>query len=212
MKEKNGLIPAIVQDYKSREVLMLAYMNRLSLEKSMSEGTTWFWSRSRGKLWNKGETSGNFQEIKEIRYDCDGDSLLILVDQKGPACHTGEKSCFYRRLEGKPGEADKNLVFDKNTRKASGMEILDELYGVINKRIEEKTTGSYTVSLHKKGLDEILKKVGEESIEVILASKHQEKQDTINEISDLFYHVLVLMAEKKITPVEISQELASRKK
>ncbi|MBN2072667.1 MAG: bifunctional phosphoribosyl-AMP cyclohydrolase/phosphoribosyl-ATP diphosphatase HisIE [Actinobacteria bacterium] len=212
MEKANSLIPAIIQDYESREVLMLAYMNRKSLSESIRKGTTCFWSRSRNKLWNKGETSGNFQKIREIRYDCDGDALLILVDQEGPACHTGNRSCFYRKLKDNPRQAGKNLVFKTSMDLGSRMGILDGIYSVIEKRIEGHAQGSYTFSLHEKGLDEILKKVGEETIEIILASKHQKKKDTIYEIADLFYHLLVLMKEKKITPADISLELESRRK
>jgi len=200
-----GLIPAIIQDYETREVLMLAYMNRQSLKKSIETKTTWFWSRSRQKLWNKGETSGNYQRIKQIRYDCDGDALLFLVEQVGNACHTGQRSCFYREIE--DDEVKIRLDF-----KEDGPSIVDELYRVISARIEEKSAQSYTYSLHRKGLDEILKKVGEESIEVVLAAKHQKKDDLVYEIADLLYHLLVLMAEKKIRLEDIYHELESRRR
>lgn len=203
--EKNGLIPAIIQDYETREVLMLAYMNRQSLKKSIETNTTWFWSRSRGKLWNKGETSGNYQKIKQIRYDCDQDALLFLVEQAGNACHTGNRSCFYRKIES--GQQPAKLNFGED-----GQNIVDELLRVIESRIKEGSSQSYTYKLHCKGLDEILKKVGEESIEVILAAKHQKKEDLVYEIADLIYHLLVLMAEKKIVLKEILQELESRRK
>ncbi len=199
-----GLIPAIVQDYKTREVLMLAYMNRQSLKKSIDTGTTWFWSRSREKLWNKGETSGNYQKIREIRYDCDGDALLFLVDQIGEACHTGNRSCFYRKKE-------TNDIVERLDFPAS-QNIIEELFEVIKSRLEEGSEKSYTYSLHKKGLDEILKKVGEEGIEVVLAAKHQEKADLVYEISDLIYHLLVLIAEKKLTLEDVYKELESRRK
>lgn len=202
------LIPAVIQDYKTNEVLMLAYVNKESLKKSLSTGTTWFWSRTKKRLWNKGETSGNIQKIKEIKYDCDGDALLISVEQIGNACHTGMKSCFYRTLE----NIDNNLDFKKYFKENSKQNILDELYGVIESRIKNKVYDSYTYSLHKKGLDEIIKKFGEESMEVILSSKHQEKQDMISEIADLVYHLLVLMVEKKITLNELFDELKNRRK
>lgn len=206
--KNTGLIPTVIQDYRTKEVLMLAYMNKESLKKSLSTGTTWFWSRTKKKLWNKGQVSGNIQKIKEIKYDCDGDALLISVEQIGNACHTGMRSCFYRTLE----NIDNNLDFKKYFKENSKQNILDELYGVIESRIKNKVSDSYTYSLHKKGLDEIIKKFGEESMEVILSSKHQEKQDMVNEIADLVYHLLVLMVEKKITLNELFDELKNRRK
>ena len=146
MKEDKKLIPAIIQDHRTKEVLMLAYMNRQSLEKSLKDGTTWFWSRSRKQLWKKGETSGNTQKIKEIKYDCDNDSLLIQVKQTGSACHTGNESCFYRILE----DPETDLDFDKNSKGLPDEAVLQELYDVIMERISEKKEDSYTYSLHKK--------------------------------------------------------------
>ena len=208
-EEKNpDLVPAVIQDYKTGEVLMVAYMNRESLEKSLTTGTTWFWSRAKRKLWNKGETSGNIQKIKAIKYDCDGDALLISVEQVGNACHTGNKSCFYRTLK----NIDKDIDFKKYSAGSKKQNITDELYGVISNRIKNKVPDSYTYSLHKKGLDEIIKKFGEESMEVVLSSKHQDKRSTVYEIADLIYHLLVLMVEKKITLEEIFDELKSRRK
>ncbi|PIU28286.1 MAG: bifunctional phosphoribosyl-AMP cyclohydrolase/phosphoribosyl-ATP pyrophosphatase [Candidatus Hydromicrobium americanum] len=206
--KNTSLIPAVIQDCKTKEVLMLAYVNKESLKKSLSTGTTWFWSRTKKRLWNKGQVSGNIQKIKEIKYDCDGDALLISVEQIGNACHTGMKSCFYRTLE----NIDNNLDFKKYFKENSKQNILDELYGVIESRIKNKVSDSYTYSLHKKGLDEIIKKFGEESMEVILSSKHQEKQDMTSEIADLVYHLLVLMVEKKITLNELFDELKNRRK
>ena len=208
-KVNKKLIPAIIQDFKTKEVLMLAYMNKKSLEKSIQTGATWFWSRKRDRLWNKGETSGNFQKIKQIKYDCDSDTLLVIVEQIGNACHTGNKSCFYRELNEKKGDLEK-LNF---TELGSDNEnILNELYKVISKRIKEKAENSYTYSLHKKGLDEVIKKFGEESIEIILSAKHQEKKKVVYEIADLMYHLIVLMVERKITLVEVFEELKSRRK
>ncbi|MCL5071552.1 MAG: bifunctional phosphoribosyl-AMP cyclohydrolase/phosphoribosyl-ATP diphosphatase HisIE [Actinobacteria bacterium] len=212
------LIPAIIQDYKTNEVLMLAYMSKESLKKSVETGATWFWSRSRKQLWNKGETSGNTQTIKEIKYDCDGDTLLIKVEQKGNACHTGNISCFFNEIDFK----NKTLIQKdfKNlkgslkdySKASSNAEILYELYDVVVSRIEEKASNSYTYSLHKKGLDEIIKKIGEESVEIMLSSKHQAKGKTVYEIADLIYHLIVLMVEKKIKLDEIFKELKSRRK
>ena len=212
------LIPTIIQDYKTNEVLMLAYMSKESLKKSIETGTTWFWSRSRKQLWNKGETSGNTQTIKEIKYDCDGDTLLVKVEQKGNACHTGNISCFFNEIDFKNKTlSQKDFRSLKSSGKGSGKassnsEILYELYDVVVLRIEEKATNSYTYSLHKKGLDEIIKKVGEESVEVMLSSKHQAKGKTVYEIADLIYHLIVLMVEKKIKPDDIFKELKSRRK
>jgi phosphoribosyl-ATP pyrophosphohydrolase/phosphoribosyl-AMP cyclohydrolase len=207
------LIPAIIQDFKTNEVLMLAYMSRESLEKSSQTQTTWFWSRSRNSLWNKGETSGNSQSIREIRYDCDGDTLLIKVEQAGNACHTGNRTCFFNIIDHNKETAGglETLKFS-DTPIGSDFGILSELYNTVNSRIEEQVQDSYSYSLHIKGLDEILKKLGEEAIEVILASKHQEKKRTISEIADLIYHLIVLLVEKKISLADISDELSSRRK
>jgi len=221
-KKKNiknlKLIPTIIQNYRTNEVLMLAYMSKESLKKSIETGTTWFWSRSRKQLWNKGETSGNTQTIKEIKYDCDGDTLLVKVEQKGKACHTGNISCFFNEIDFKNKTlSQKDLKNLKGGLKDSGKvnsnsEILYELYNVVVSRMEEKASNSYTYSLHKKGLDEIIKKVGEESVEVMLSSKHQAKGKTVYEIADLIYHLIVLMVEKKIKIDDIFKELRSRKK
>ncbi len=211
------LIPAIIQDYKSGQVLMLAYMSRESFIKSVQTKSTWFWSRSRKELWNKGATSGNSQQIKEIRYDCDSDALLIKVEQKGPACHTGNESCFFNIID----TGDKSKKDNKTAEDISEMlefggdsasSILLKLYDTIVNRIKQKSEKSYTYSLHKAGLEEILKKIGEEAIEIILAAKHQARERTVSEISDLLYHLFVLMAEKKINPQDIYRELESRKK
>lgn len=210
-KEKNkkiGLVPAIIQDYKTGEILMLAYMSKESLEKSLETGTTWFWSRTRKKLWNKGETSGNIQKIKNIRYDCYGNSLLLSVEQVGNACHTGRRSCFYRTLQ----DVEKDIDFSKYSKEDAKENILKELYSVVENRIKNKVEDSYTYSLHKKGLDEIIKKFGEESMEVILAAKHQRKEDILNEIADVIYHLIVLMVEKKVTLEQVFGELRDRRK
>lgn len=205
-KKTPRLIPAIIQDYSTKEVLMLGYMSRESLTRSIEDKRTWFYSRSKARLWNKGESSGNFQDIEEIRYDCDRDALLVLVRQKGDACHTGHKSCFYRTLRSK-SEEDLELDF----KEYSDARILEEVYGVIDSRIKQSVDDSYTYSLHKKGLDEILKKTGEEVIEVIIGAKHQDKRRLVSEISDLLYHLLVLLVEKGISLQEIYDELRSRR-
>ncbi len=193
--DANGLIPAIVQDYYSKKVLTLAYMNRESLAISMEEGRTCFWSRSRQELWRKGETSGNTQHIVSIAADCDADALVIEVIAAGPACHTGEESCFFNEV----WDDGENTPFS-----------IDGLYDMLVGRKVEKKEGSYTTYLFEKGIDKILKKVGEESTEVIVAGKGGEKEETIYEIADLAYHVMVLMVEMGITPKDIRKELAGR--
>ncbi len=191
----NGLIPAVVVDAKSRKVLTLAYMNRESLRISMEKGLTCFWSRSRQELWLKGETSGNYQHIVSITADCDRDALVVLVEKDGPACHLGTDSCF------------NDPVFISEEKQDFTYEGLMEL---IRGRKTEKKEGSYTTYLFEKGLDKILKKVGEESTEVIIAAKDQDKKETIYEIADLAYHVMVLMVEAGISLEDIRDELASR--
>ena len=193
--DENGLIPAVVVDAATKKVLTVAYMNRESLEISMKEGTTCFWSRSRQCLWRKGETSGNRQHIVSITADCDRDALTVSVYKDGPACHTGADSCFN----------DTVYVGD-----AEGEFSLDALMRVIEGRKTEKKEGSYTTYLFEKGIDKILKKVGEECTEVIIAGKANDKAETIYEISDLVYHVMVLMIEMGISIDDINKELASR--
>ena len=192
----HGLIPAIVIDDNSGEVLMLAYMNRESLQISLEKKLTCFWSRSRQELWLKGETSGNYQHIKQIKADCDRDTLLIYVKPDGPACHLGNDSCFVDDLM--PRESESHEKFT-----------LCGLMELIKGRKSEPVEGSYTSYLFAKGLDKILKKIGEESSEVIIAAKN-DKKEAIYEISDLIYHMLVLMAEMNIDIKDILRELASR--
>ena len=185
--DQNGLIPAIVTDAKTGQVLTLAYMNRESLKLSMEKGLTCFWSRSRQELWLKGETSGNYQHIVSITADCDGDALVVKVEKDGPACHTGSESCF------------ENTVWESDDRHEFNLQMLMTML-----------EGSYTTYLFEKGLDKILKKVGEECTEVIIAAKAEDKKETIYEIADLAYHVMVLMIEAGITLNDIHDELASR--
>ena len=193
--DEKGLIPAIVVDAVSKEVLTLAYMNKESLEITMEKKLTCFWSRSRNQLWLKGETSGNYQHVVSITADCDNDALVIMVEPDGPACHTGETSCFF------------NPVFENDELKEFS---LSGLVKLIEGRKINKTEGSYTTYLFEKGLDKILKKVGEECTEVIIASKANDKKETIYEIADLCYHTLVLMIEQGITLEDIHKELSSR--
>ncbi len=193
--DEKGLIPAIVVDARSRRVLTLAYMNRESLRISMEKELTCFWSRSRNELWLKGETSGNYQHIVSITADCDKDALVVVVEPDGPACHLGTFSCF------------EYPVFESDERGDFTYEGLMEL---IRGRKTEKKEGSYTTYLFEKGLDKILKKVGEESTEVIIAAKAEDKRETVYEIADLAYHVMVLMVEAGISLDDIRDELASR--
>ncbi|MEG2000457.1 MAG: bifunctional phosphoribosyl-AMP cyclohydrolase/phosphoribosyl-ATP diphosphatase HisIE [Evtepia sp.] len=193
--DQNGLIPAIVVDGTTGDVLTLAYMNRESLEISAREGRTCFWSRSRQELWRKGDTSGNVQYIISMTADCDHDALLVKVNKTGPACHTGENSCFH------------HPIYESNEQSAFS---LSGLLNMLEDRRIHPKEGSYTSYLFDKGLDKILKKVGEESTEVIIAGKARDHQETIYEISDLAYHVMVLMAELGITAEEVLSELAGR--
>jgi len=195
--DERGLVPAVVVDVDSGEVLMLAYMNAESLQISIDEGRTCFWSRSRKELWRKGESSGNFQEIISIRTDCDKDTLLVTVKKSGPACHTGAESCFFEDVYS--SGLEKKESFSPGT-----------LHDIIKDRKINRVPGSYTTYLFEKGLDKILKKFGEESTEVIIAAKGADKKETIYELSDLVYHAMVLMTEMEITPDDIRKELASR--
>ena len=193
--DEKGLIPAVVVDAATKKVLTVAYMNRESLEISMKEGTTCFWSRSRQELWRKGETSGNKQHIVSITADCDKDALTVAVYKDGPACHLGTDSCF------------NNVVFESDEREEFSLEALMK---VIEGRKIDKKEGSYTTYLFEKGTDKILKKAGEECTEVIIAGKADDKAETIYEISDLVYHVMVLMIQMGISIDDIKNELASR--
>lgn len=194
--DSNGLIPAIVQDHYTKQVLMLAYMNAESLKISMEEGITCFFSRSRKQLWRKGETSGNKQHIVSIRTDCDCDTLLIDVIKDGPACHTGSESCFFNPLY-EAENADEQFSYEN-------------FYKMLLGRKLEKKEGSYTTYLFEKGTDKILKKVGEECTEVIIAAKAGDKEETVFEIADLLYHITVMMIDAGISIDEVTAELAKR--
>ena len=193
--DEKGLIPAVVVDATSKKVLTVAYMNKESLAVSMEKGLTCFWSRSRNELWLKGETSGNYQHVVSITADCDNDALVVSVEPDGPACHTGTDTCFTKPVFENPELHDFSL---------------EGLVKLIEGRKIEKTEGSYTTYLFEKGLDKILKKVGEESTEVIIAGKANDKKETIYEIADLTYHIMVLMIEMGISLEEVTEELASR--
>jgi phosphoribosyl-AMP cyclohydrolase / phosphoribosyl-ATP pyrophosphohydrolase len=208
--DQHGLVPAIVQDVDTGTVLMLAYMNAEALDKTIATGLTWFYSRSRRCLWQKGETSGHIQKVRELYYDCDGDTLLVKVEQSGVACHEGTFSCFSRRLDG--DHKDKAESAETHKAAAPAAAILHELYHVINDRKVNPQEGSYTCYLFDKGLDKILKKVGEEAAETIIAAKNCSKEEVLYEMADLWYHCLVLLAHQNITPTELLAELGSRRK
>lgn len=203
--DAQGLVPAIVQDAVSKEVLMLAYMNSESLQRTIQTGDTWFWSRSRGELWNKGATSGHTQKVKALRYDCDADTLLVLVEQVGPACHNGTYTCFTTNIavEGSVEEAAPAATGDR-------FAILAELEAVIASRDAERPEGAYTTYLFEKGVDKILKKVGEETAEVIIAAKNKDNEELRYEASDLIFHLMVLLRNNKLPLDDIMKELANR--
>lgn len=205
--DEKGLVPAIVQE-ENGQVLMMAYMNQESLEKTLETRTTWFWSRSRQELWNKGATSGNMQEVKDAFYDCDGDTLLFIVHQKGSgACHTGTYSCFSgRHLI----DNNKALAVVEQPQDNALANIMYELYEVIKDRQLNPKEGSYTNYLFEKGQDKILKKVGEEAVETVIASKNNNLDEVVYEMGDLWYHCLVLLAYHNIKPEEIFSELINR--
>jgi phosphoribosyl-ATP pyrophosphohydrolase len=203
---EDGLVPAIVQDAQSKEVLMLAYMNKESLKLSVESGVTWFWSRSRNELWNKGATSGHTQQIRSMSYDCDADTLLVRVDQKGPACHTGAYSCFFNEIEVAGAKKDAEAEASGESRFA----ILGELESVIAQRYAERPEGAYTTYLFEKGLDKILKKVGEEATEAIIAAKNNDNDELRSEASDLLFHLLVLLRERGLPLDDVMTELQGR--
>ena len=217
--DEKGLIPAITQDYKTDEVLMLAYMNREAVEKTLETGRAHYYSRSRQSLWLKGETSGHFQNVRSVSFDCDNDTLLLKVEQIGAACHTGHRSCFYRKTEvGTNAEIKSEAVGNtpliaekaKDTAPA-GREVLQAVYDVIADRVIHPKEGSYTNYLLDKGLDKILKKIGEETSEVIIAAKNNSQSDTCYEIADLLYHIMVMMVKQGMTLEEIYAELDKRR-
>lgn len=197
-QNSDGLIPVVVQDYKTEEVLMVAYMNQEAYETTVRTGRMTYWSRSRQELWIKGQTSGHFQYVKELRIDCDSDTILAKVAQVGAACHTGNRSCFYRTM------------MKKDYVERNPMKVFEEVYGVIEDRKLHPKEGSYTNYLFDKGIDKILKKVGEEAAEIIIAAKNPNPEEVKYEISDFLYHVMVLMSERGVTWEDIAKELADR--
>ncbi len=193
-----GLVPAVAQDFSTGEVLMLAYMNREALERTLSTGRAHYYSRSRKRLWMKGETSGNFQFVKGVFYDCDGDTVLLLVDQKGPACHTGERTCFFRSLTRAPG------------RPPAGPWILNDLFRVLLERKSAPPETSYVASLYSKGLERVLEKIDEESGELLDAAREKGGKEIVHETADLWFHTMVLLASRGIQPEEVFSELKRR--
>ena len=225
--DSNGLIPAVVQQHDTGEVLMVAYMNAESLAKTLETGYTWFWSRSRQKYWQKGESSGHVQRVLEVRYDCDADTLLVLVDQVGPgACHTGERSCFYRTLEGLtpgaapvaaptavPAEAPAPSTPNPAAPAATSLgDVLSELAALLEVRKRELPEGSYTTQLLSGPQDKLLKKIAEESGEVIIAARDRDRGQLTYEAADLLYHLLVVLTREGVTAGDLAAELAGRRR
>ncbi len=225
--DDHGLITAIVQDNDTNDVLMVAHMNAESLAKTLQTGETWFWSRSRQELWRKGATSGNTQRVVDIRLDCDGDALLVRVNPNGPACHTGERTCFFQTAGGakemerpksaKPAERVESQLAQLALVNVAAMDVgilLQDLFKLIQERKDQRPEGSYTSYLFNSGLDKILKKVGEESAETIIAAKNADESEGRKqlsaEISDLLYHLLVLMVEREVSLHDIAAELSAR--
>ena len=202
-----GLLPVVVQDARTLEVLTLAYMNEESLKRTIQTQQTWFWSRSRKELWHKGETSGNTQRVVDLKLDCDQDAIVVLVEPAGPACHTGKQTCFHNSLE---SEGQKSHSSQPPQTVADLGGLLNQLYVLIQSRERERPKGSYTTYLFDEGLDKILKKLGEESAETIIAAKNEDNKGLTAEVSDLIYHLLVLLVQRGVSLDEIRLELAQR--
>jgi len=206
--DERGLVPAVVQDAHTGQVLMLAYMNREALARTLETGESWFWSRSRRELWHKGAISGNTQRVVEVRYDCDADALLLRVEPRGPACHTGHRSCFYRRLS-LPEDALADSA-EQHEDVVQPHAIMERLWAVIQDRKAHPRAGSYTCQLLEAGQARILKKIGEEAIEVIVAAQSEGDERLVSELADLTYHLLVLLAARDLTWADVEAELARR--
>jgi len=198
--DERGLVPVVTQSYYTGKVLMQAYANREAIEETLRSGFATYFSRSRNKLWKKGETSGNMQKVVDVRIDCDGDSVLYLVKDYGVACHTGEESCFYRKID------------DEKLEKPDAYEIFHKLYDLIKDRKKDLPEGSYTAKLFRKGSDRIIQKVGEEAIETVIALKNRNKEEIVNEVSDLLFHLLVALADVDVKIEDIQEELLKRYK
>lgn len=208
--DERGLVPAVVQDAGTNSVLMLAYMNAESLSRTLESGETWFWSRSRAELWHKGATSGHTQRVVDAFVDCDGDALVVRVDPAGPACHTGKTSCFHNPLQTAKQEikqAEEHAVEDLGDLG----EVLDSLYALVETRNRERPEGSYTTYLFEQGLDKILKKLGEESSETIIAAKNEDRGALTKESCDLLYHLIVLLVQRGVTLTNVRDELVLRR-
>lgn len=201
--DEHGLVPAIVQDAKTFEVLTLAYMNAESIIRTIATNETWFWSRSRSSLWHKGETSGNKQHVIDVSVDCDHDAIRVLVLPEGPACHTGAQSCFHNELQNAP-------VSDNRKDHVDFGDVIGNLYSLVQSRKRERPAGSYSTYLFDQGLDKILKKVGEESAETIIAAKNEDPGALVSETADLLYHLIVLLVQRGVSLGEVRDELVSR--
>jgi phosphoribosyl-ATP pyrophosphohydrolase/phosphoribosyl-AMP cyclohydrolase len=224
--DASGLLPVVVQDARTREVLMLAYMNAEALRRTVATGQAWFWSRSRGELWHKGATSGHYLYVRAIHADCDGDALLLEVEPAGPACHTGAVSCFFQDLAPEAtGTPDQPAAPAPPAEPPAGRQppppmapaapdsrVLETLFAVIQQRQRERPEGSYVVRLLDAGLDRIAKKIGEEATEVVIAAKNGDGAALTWEIADLWFHCLVLLAAAGLTPAEVWRELARRRR
>ena len=197
--DQQGLVPAIIQDARTLRVLMLAYMNRESLSRTLTDGETWFWSRSRASLWHKGETSGHTQRVVDVCMDCDLDAVRVLVVPEGPACHTGAESCFHNQMQ--TGQEELTSELGK---------VLSDLRAVIESRRRERPAGSYTTYLFNQGLDKILKKMAEECAETLIAAKNEDRDELVSESSDLLYHLIVLLTERGVSLEEVGKELQRR--
>lgn len=209
--DNNGLVPAVIQDHETNEVLMVAYMNEESLKRSIETKKTHFYSRSRKKIWMKGEESGHTQTIREFRIDCDNDTLLFKVDQKVAACHTGHKTCFYTKIDNNMEIIEDDSISFDPVKTYNKAKILYKLYDIVTDRRDNPKEGSYTNYLFEKGIDKMLKKVGEESAEVIIAAKNRVKSEVTYEASDLLYHLIVVLVEQGVTLDDIFDELNKRR-
>jgi phosphoribosyl-ATP pyrophosphohydrolase/phosphoribosyl-AMP cyclohydrolase len=215
--DANGLIPAVVQDAETRQVLMVGYMNRESVQRTVETGQAWFWSRSRGELWHKGATSGHYLNVRAIHVDCDGDTLLVEAAPAGPTCHTGAVSCFFNELEAEDGRAAANAPAEPvaTAGVAAGAQIgraVEALFAVIQERQRLRPEGSYVAKLLDAGVDRIAKKIGEEATEVVIAAKNADQAEITWEVADLWFHSLVLLAASGLTPADIWQELDRRRR
>ncbi len=219
--DERGLVPTVVQDAHTGEVLTLAYMNAESLARTLATGETWFWSRSRAALWHKGETSGHTQRVVGLRVDCDADALVVYVEPHGPACHTGARTCFHQELDGAPAIDEANIGTFNAAALSASADIsepqddelgarLQQLYALVEQRRVARPAGSYTTYLFNQGLDKILKKIGEESAETIIAAKNEDTAALVAEAADLLYHLTVLFVERGVTLEQVAAELAQR--